>query len=283
MMPGGIPIPLMKYVSALENRDNWARGEQVLAILRELGITPVVQQCSWLRIRNIIVDFWPQAPKQVLFSAHYDAVKGSPGANDNASGVAVLLGLCRELRQVCSPVRVVFFDREEAWLRTPVLRLGHLGSLYYVGKSALRNVAAVFNLEFCGWGEFLAIWPVKSSEVNLEAVRQVQQAASRLAIPFKSAHVPWPFFTSDHLSFRWRGIANAVTLSLLPTSEVPLLEKLLSNLSLRQLLRGQRPALPGPLSLIHTGGDTTSHLSEKSLRLMLSLVLELTQSYRVRL
>jgi aminopeptidase YwaD len=56
--------------------------------------------CRWPKIKNIIVDFLPQEPgKKRLFSAHFDAVKGSSGANDNASGAAVLLGLCLMLKK----------------------------------------------------------------------------------------------------------------------------------------------------------------------------------------
>ena len=271
----------MEYIRALENKDNRARAEQVLAALAALGIRPAIQECPWPRVTNIVVDFAPQsAEKQLLFSAHYDVVKTSPGANDNASGVAVLLGLCHELRYGRVPVRVVFFDREEAWLRTRMLRLGLLGSLYYAGKTNLRSIGAVYNLEFCGSGDFLAIWPIKARETELPALREVEKAASRLALPFKSVHIPWPFLSSDHLSFRLRGFANALTMSLLPRSQVPALERLLSRVSLSRLLAGRRPALPEPLSFIHSDKDTSSKLSENSLRLMLSLLLELIQSYR---
>jgi Zn-dependent M28 family amino/carboxypeptidase len=276
------PVCLMKYVRALENKDSQSRAKQVLVALAALGIQPAIQECRRPRITNIVVDFSPQSrEKQLLFSAHYDVVKGSPGANDNASGVAVLLGLCHDLRHARVPVRIVFFDREEAWLRTPILRLGLLGSLYYVCRTNLRNIAAVYNLEFCGSGDFLAIWPIRSKETGLPAFKEVEKAASRLALPFKSAHIPWPFLSSDHLSFRLKGFANALTLSLLPRSQVPILESLASRVSLSKLLTGQRPVLPEPLSSIHSDKDTSSNLSQNSLSLMLSLLLELIQSYRL--
>ncbi|MBI4268092.1 MAG: M28 family peptidase, partial [Chloroflexi bacterium] len=134
---------MIEYVEALASSDNRNRGRVLVAALEALGIAPTFQVCRWLRIKNIIVDFSPDTEaEKLLFSAHYDAIKSCPGANDNASGVAVLLGLCRELKHSHAPVRIVFFDREEAWLRTPVLRLGLLGSLYYVWKTDLRNIAA---------------------------------------------------------------------------------------------------------------------------------------------
>ena len=270
---------MIEYVRILENRGNRLRGQEVVAALKALGIEPTFQECRWPRIRNIIVDFSPDPEaKRLLFSAHYDAVKGSPGANDNASGVAVLLGLCNELRYIRAPVRVVFFDREEAWLQTPILRLGLLGSLYYVWKTDLRNIAAVYNLEFCGLGDLLGIWPITNSETSTAGVEKVKEAAMRLSIQFRLAHIPWLFLTSDHLSFRFKGVSNALTLSLLPASQATVLERLLGNLSIPKVLIGQRPALPEPLSFIHTAKDTSSRLDKNSLKLMLSLLLELIQS-----
>jgi hypothetical protein len=277
-VPSGGSLSLIEYVRALEGRDSAARGEQVVTTLKSKGLKPFIQSCRWPRIRNIIVDFMPDSTaKRLLFSAHYDVVKGSPGANDNASGVAVLLGLCDQLCRVPRPVRVVFFDREECWFRTPLLSLGLLGSLYYVWKAELRNVAAIYNLEFCGQGDFLGIWPVKGREIELSAVKQVQAAASRLSMPFRSTHIPWQLFSSDHLSFRLRGFANAVTLSLLPPSQIPILEEVLATMSFSRLLIGKRPLLPEPLSYIHSQGDNVAKIEERSLKLMLSLLLELVR------
>jgi len=270
-------VYLMEHVRNLENRDNRARGQQVLAALRVLGIEPVVQERRWPRIRNIIVDFSPNSrAKRLLFSAHYDAAKGSPGANDNASGVAVLLGLCQKLRHLQPPIRLVFFDREEASSRVP--HLGLLGSFYYVWQNNLKNIAAVYNLEFCGLGDCLGIWPVRAGQAKLAAVKEVEKAAIRRGIPFQPVDIPWPLLTSDHLPFRLKGVNNSITLSLLPAGQVPMLKKQLAAISIPRLLIGRRPALPEPFSVIHTDKDTSSRLSEDSLRLMLSLLLELIKS-----
>jgi len=268
----------MDYVRALENRDNPARRRRVLAALRELGIEPVVQESRLLRVSNIAVDLPPgPGARRLLFSAHYDAVRGSPGANDNASGVAVLLGLCHKLKDGRFPVRAVFFDREEAWLRIPLLRTGLLGSFHYVWKNTLRDVAAVYNLEFCGMGDYLGVWPIRSKEMRLRAFQEVGKAAARLALPMRAAHIPWFILSSDHLPFRLRGLPDALTLSLFPSSQVPLPEKWLA--ALPRLLFRRRQVWPEPLSTIHTARDTSSRLSEGSLELMLTLLLELSEGW----
>jgi hypothetical protein len=266
---------LLDYVRALENRDNPSRGRQVLAALKELGIQPVVQESSFPMVRNIVVDLPPgQQARRPLFSAHYDAVKGSPGANDNASGVAVLLGLCEKLRNGRVPVRAVFFDREEAWLRTPLLRPGLLGSLKYVWRNGLEGVSAVYNLEFCGTGDCLCVWPIRQKGRSLRAFKEVEQAAERLSLPMRAGNIPWFIMSSDHLSFRLRGLRDALTLSLLPSDKLALLEKEIGDIR-KMLFR--RQDLPEPLSLIHTARDSSSELSEASLGLMLAFLLELVK------
>ncbi len=267
---------LMEYVRALEGKNNQTRGEEVLAALGALEIEPTVQKCRWPRIRNIIVDFLPgPEAKRLVFSAHYDAAKGSPGANDNASGVAVLLGLCHEIRDTRTPIRVIFFDREEPWLETPVIRLGLLGSLYYVWKSDLWNTAAVYNLDFCGMGDFLGIWSIKGDQANLPVVQEVERAATKLNLPFKPVYIPRLLMGSDDIPFRVRGVSNAVTLTLFPANQVPVVVDLLANLSIKKLLIGRRPVFPEPLSFFHTSKDVSSRLNENSLGVMLSLLLEL--------
>ena len=65
----------------------------------------------------------------LLLGAHYDSVKGSPGANDNASGIAALLEISR-LFQVVAPVlsiRFVAFVNEEP----PFFQTAQQGSTVY--------------------------------------------------------------------------------------------------------------------------------------------------------
>ena len=53
----------------------------------------------------------PRLPSLVI-GAHYDTVTGSPGADDNASAVAVLLEVARAFagRTPRRTVRIVFYD-----------------------------------------------------------------------------------------------------------------------------------------------------------------------------
>jgi len=77
-------------------------------------------------------------PKQlILVGAHYDSVLGSPGANDNGSGVAALLELSRLLRgrPLARSVRLVAFAHEEP----PYFFTDRQGSLVYARAARDRG------------------------------------------------------------------------------------------------------------------------------------------------
>jgi aminopeptidase YwaD len=65
---------------------------------------------SW----NVIAE-WPGAEPRMLLGGHLDTVAGSPGGNDNASGVAVLLEVARALAgtEEAMGVSLVAFGAEE--------------------------------------------------------------------------------------------------------------------------------------------------------------------------
>jgi Zn-dependent M28 family amino/carboxypeptidase len=87
----------------------------------------------------------------VVIGAHYDSVIGSPGANDNASGVAVALALARRFagRRCGRTLRFVFFANEEP----PFFQTGEMGSLIYAGscKQNGDNIVAMLSLETIGY------------------------------------------------------------------------------------------------------------------------------------
>lgn len=65
--------------------------------------------------RNIVADIGDKNKEAILIGAHYDSVSQSPGANDNLSGVAVMLEVARILGKLDKPPRVNFvaFTLEE--------------------------------------------------------------------------------------------------------------------------------------------------------------------------
>jgi len=82
----------------------------------------------------------------ILITAHYDTVNGSPGADDNGSGVCGLLMAMEVLKSVDfeKSIKIVSFDEEEA---------GLIGSFNYVANGIEENeqIMGVFNLEMIGY------------------------------------------------------------------------------------------------------------------------------------
>jgi aminopeptidase YwaD len=101
------------------------------------------------RFKNLILDLpgIDPAAAPILIGAHYDTVPGTMGADDNASGVAMLLELVRifATTPVTHPIRFVAFDLEE---------MGLLGSKAYVAelqrqKQALRLMLSLEMVGYC--------------------------------------------------------------------------------------------------------------------------------------
>ncbi|MBW4634357.1 MAG: M28 family peptidase [Iphinoe sp. HA4291-MV1] len=102
--------------------------------------------------QNLILNLPSQTESQkgdlppILIGAHYDAVPGTPGADDNATGVAVLLELARMFatQPTKYPLRLVAFDMEE---------YGLLGSTEYAAKlkQEQQPLRLMISLEMLGY------------------------------------------------------------------------------------------------------------------------------------
>lgn len=103
-----------------------------------------------------------RADEIVVVGAHYDSAEGAPGADDNASGVAALLALARELAPTAAAaaaggqgakrrrtVRLVAFVNEEP----PYFWNPSMGSLVYAKACRARGdrVVAMLSLETLGY------------------------------------------------------------------------------------------------------------------------------------
>ncbi|MDP3089602.1 MAG: M20/M25/M40 family metallo-hydrolase [Nitrospira sp.] len=87
----------------------------------------------------------------LLIGAHYDSAQGSPGANDNATGVAALLALARAFARTkpSHTLRFVAFTNEEP----PFFQSRHMGSRVYAQQSRARGekILLMLSLETIGY------------------------------------------------------------------------------------------------------------------------------------
>ncbi len=98
--------------------------------------------------QNLIVDLPGNRGYRppILVGAHYDAAPNSPGADDNASGVAVLLELARlfAAQPANYPLRLVAFDFEETQTQ-------NAGSYFYAQQLQGEPLRLMLSLEMLGY------------------------------------------------------------------------------------------------------------------------------------
>ena len=100
---------------------------------------------------NIEVEIRGVRPRAIVIGAHYDSVLGSPGANDNGSGVAALLALVRRFAGIRAgqTLRFVAFVNEEP----PYFQTEQMGSFVYARGCKARGdqISAMISLETIGY------------------------------------------------------------------------------------------------------------------------------------
>jgi len=124
---------------------------------------------------NIEAEIAGARPEILLIGAHYDSVFGSPGANDNGTGVAATLALAQRFagRKPEHTLRFVVFVNEEP----PYFLSDEMGSFIYAGRCKARGDkiffrrAAFANLSVAGTGYLL------SESRQLHRIRQQRSVA----------------------------------------------------------------------------------------------------------
>lgn len=187
--------------------------------------------------RNIIVTKTGKDKKEkiIIVCAHYDSVFGSPGADDNASGVAVLLELARLIykEELNKTVKFIAFTNEEP----PLFMSEDMGSLIYAkeAKKKKEKIEGVLCLESLGFysdkkrsqsypfglspfypdkGNFIAIVTNLSSQNLLRIIVKEFKEVTDFPLEYLVAPI---FFApaisfSDHWSF-WRFGYKAVMIT----------------------------------------------------------------------
>lgn len=144
-------------------------AQYILAEFKSAGGTVTIQNISVqeAEYQNIIVQFGPQSGPLLVIGAHYDAYGDTssgeqysrgfgpethtPGADDNASGIAGLLELARLLGRDAPmrPVELVAYTLEEP----PHFRTEHMGSAWHARslRASNRDVKLMVSLEMIGY------------------------------------------------------------------------------------------------------------------------------------
>lgn len=191
-------------------------------------------------VSNLIVERrgGERADEIVVVGAHYDSAEGTPGADDNGSGVAVGLALAEAFatKTTARTMRFVFFVNEEPpWFEGP-----HMGSEMYAQRCKDRGeqIVAMIALETMGYfndgpdtqhypAPLSAVYPSTGSFIGfvgdtaaeplvhdtIQAFRTVASVASEgAALPASLPGVDW----SDHGPFSRRGYRSLMVTDTAP-------------------------------------------------------------------
>jgi Zn-dependent M28 family amino/carboxypeptidase len=263
--PSMHPVPLAGVLAGddsplaltrlLEGRDNAAREAAVGRYLEQRGVPLARHAFATLEGRgeNLSVDIG-SGDRVLVLIAHHDAVPGSPGANDNAAAVGILLHLLPRLTVPPSlRVRLLFTAAEE---------LGYLGARVYVREMPLDGIAGVLSLELCGIGDSLVIW---DAETETPFLGRVTAALDGLGLRRDEGYQVVgriPVFGSDHRAFAAAGIP-AYGLTVIPSAEADELRRFVLSPVKYALLRTLRR--PPPFDTYHTSRDAFSTLDPGAL------------------
>lgn len=230
------PVVLRKHVTSLSadigERNVWryaALQEAAAYIEGEFqasGYRPARQtfDVARLPVSNIDVTLrgTARADEILVVGAHYDTVGGSPGANDNGTGVAAMLELARRFagRPMQRSLTFAAFVNEEP----PFFQTAQMGSLVYAraARSLEQNVIGMLSLETMGYyadapgsqqypvAEMGALFPDVGNFIGFVANEESRELLDKAAaaftspVPVQAAALPegmpgagW----SDHWSF----------------------------------------------------------------------------------
>ena len=152
-----------------------------------------------------------RANEILLLGAHYDTVRGCPGANDNGSGVAALLEIARLFVDILPTmtVRFVAFVNEEP----PFFSTHHQGSAVYAKAARARGdrIRLMVSLETIGYYRhepgsqgypplFRFFYPSRANFIGLVSDFRSRPCMQRVAQLLRS-HTDFPL---EHAAtFRW--------------------------------------------------------------------------------
>jgi len=135
--------------------------EYIVDVFEELGYEPEVQPFSYTRddteydSNNVIAVKEGNSSREIIIGAHYDSIgEGSTGADDNASGVGVMLEAAEHLINIDTEytIRFIAFGAEEVGLR---------GSRHYAEQmtdAEAANTMAMINLDSLIAGDMMYVY-----------------------------------------------------------------------------------------------------------------------------
>lgn len=194
-------MELLSIVKEFEGKTTLERLDTLKARLKAASVP--YRTLEYGSGTNVIVEI---PGKTVLgISCHFDVVRNSPGANDNASAMAVVIDLINRLSKYPPRnfgVRFFFFDEEESGLK---------GSKAYVSRYGIKDMLGLINLDMVGMGNQLALWSL-GQEAKGKVMEGFEEQARKLNVPSQRYDKIITHY-ADHIPFQRAGMEDAFTLT----------------------------------------------------------------------
>ena len=198
-------LPVFTAISVMLGEEAHRRFEEWMTAGREVRVSVSVQG-KYLPdsvSQNVIATLRGETEETIIVGAHHDSAYRSPGANDDASGVAALCQVARRMRdaRLKRTVRFASFGSEE---------FKFMGSGFYVNdqkeRGGLSRIKAFIGLDTVGAGSPLGI-RVNSEALKAQVMKVLQNSrlAQQVNVEFGA-----PLPCSDDWPFHTEGIPSAM-------------------------------------------------------------------------
>ena len=260
---------LLDIVKQLEYKYDLERLNTLKDILKNKKIKFTEQKYNYLAFQgtNLIVDCGNlKSKKHIILSAHIDVVSGSPGANDDASAIAILIDVIEKLKRLKlkNKVRICFFDDEE---------IGRFGSISYIKKYGTKDLLAVYHLELCGFGDSIGLWPITKKNENSYALKTIESVLKEKNIYFEKVG-KLPVFWGDQDSFINRGFRHALRITAAPKEDKEAIKKFVKSSVFKIIFDFYTGRLPKMFQLYHSSEDKSEYLSENALKMVSDVLVD---------
>jgi Zn-dependent M28 family amino/carboxypeptidase len=223
---GGIARPLIRDFSNIGTRVAGSEGETkaaqyIVTVLQAIGYTPETQPFTAdsggksITSANIVAVKTGDSSQEIIVGAHYDSTDAGPGADDNASGMAVMLEVAKLIQNATIPytIRFIAFGAGESGL------LGSYAYLNQMSQEEFENIIAMIDLDSLVAGDIAYVysdegqlssvrnWALEwatGNGLNLQTIRNVDltdpdtKKGSSDYSPFRDAGIPYAYFQTTN-------------------------------------------------------------------------------------
>ena len=223
---GGIARPLMGDLTNIGTRMAGSDGETkaaqyIVSAFKAIGYKPETQTFTAaagnksVTSANVVAVKTGTSSQEIIVGAHYDSTDAGSGADDNASGVAVMLEVAKLVMGATTPytIRFIAFCAEESGL------LGSYAYLNQMSQDQFQNIIVMIDLDSLVAGDVAYVYSDEGQSTvrdwalewalgngfDLQTIRNVSLTypdnngiGSSDYSPFQAVGIPYVYFNSTN-------------------------------------------------------------------------------------